>query len=408
MGAEKAFGGVKELAMGETLLTWEDICRISSRFAALNSLQAGTNRLSLLSPIPSPGFASTLTSLNLEFNDFTSFSDIEPLTSLMSLRNLTLKGNSITSIVSTSPPDIQAPIFTTNLHYLDLSYNQVSTWSFVNALPASFPGLTSLRFSHNPIYDNPALDTLSSPEAAPTALPHPQAGKAAPPSDEAYMLTLGRLPNLRVLNFSTVTTADRTNADMFYLSRIARQLAAAPASDAEAVLAHHRRWAELCEEYGEPDIVRRSEVNPNFLEARLVNTQFYLAGAKRPGPEPTEKTAEIPKSFDIYAVKGIVGRLFGLSPLAVQLVWETGEWDPVGGFDEEDEDSSDEAEGEVKNEGEAKEETGKNADAHAEEGSQSGRKAGRWVKREVELKEGPRQFGYCVEGLEARIRVEMR
>ncbi len=36
------------------------------------------------------------------------------------------------------------------------------------------------------------------------------------------------------------------------------------------------------------------------------------------------------------------------------------------------------------------------------------RKGGRWVKREVELKDGPRQFGYCVDGLEARIRVERR
>jgi hypothetical protein len=36
------------------------------------------------------------------------------------------------------------------------------------------------------------------------------------------------------------------------------------------------------------------------------------------------------------------------------------------------------------------------------------RKGGRWVKREVELKDGPRQFGYCVDGLEAKIRVERR
>jgi len=400
-----AFKGVKELAMGEMVLGWEDLCRIASKFPALNSLLAGTNRLSSLSPIPSPGLASTLTSLNLEFNDFTSFSDIEALTVLTSLRTLHLKGNNITSIVNPSKPGAQAPVFSTNLHYLDLSYNQVSTWSFTDALPTSFPGLTSLRFSHNPIYDNPDLEALSSPGGAP-APSAPQTGKPAPPTDESYMLTLGRLPDLRALNFSAVTAADRTNADMFYLSRIARQLAAAPAAEAGAVLAHHRRWAELCDAYGEPAVVRLSEVNPNFLEARLVGVEFYLA---RAGLEPVEKNVEIPKSVDIYAVKGIAGRLFDLSPLRLRLVWETGEWDPVAGFDEEDDDSSDEAELEADKEREAEKEAGEKvgADADAEAESQSGRKAGRWVKREVELKDGPRQFGYCVDGLEARIRVEV-
>ncbi len=35
------------------------------------------------------------------------------------------------------------------------------------------------------------------------------------------MFMLARLPMLKVLNFSTITVDDRTNAEMFYLSRIA-------------------------------------------------------------------------------------------------------------------------------------------------------------------------------------------
>ncbi len=30
------------------------------------------------------------------------------------------------------------------------------------------------------------------------------------------------------------------------------------------MLQRHRRWKELCEEYGEPAVVRRKQVNPNF------------------------------------------------------------------------------------------------------------------------------------------------
>lgn len=33
-------------------------------------------------------------------------------------------------------------------------------------------------------------------------------------------------------------------------------------------------------------------------------------------------------------------------------------------------------------------------------------KSGRWIEREVELKDGPKQLGYCVDGLDVSIRIE--
>lgn len=105
----------------------------------------------------------------------------------------------------------------------------------------------------------------------------------------------------------------------------------------------------------------------------------------------------------MYAVKGIAGRLFGISPLQTKLVWETGEWDPVGGFDEETGDSSEDEEVELKKERREDSDVGEFV---KKEGGDGG-KAGRWVKREVELRDGPRQFGYCVEGVEAMVRVEV-
>lgn len=219
------------------------------------------------------------------------------------------------------------------------------------------------------------------------------------------MLLVARLPQLKILNFSTISPADRADAEMFYLSRIAKQLAAVPEAAEPEVLSRHRRWAELCEIYGEPSVIRQKELNPTFLEARLVNADFYYLGLSQ-GEGASEskvqrRSVQIPKSFDIYAVKGIAGKLFGLKPLGVKLVWETGEWDPVAGFDEdegEERDSDDEDEsGQGQGEGEGQEEK--------KEGES---KAGRWVKREVELKDGPRQFGYCVDGMDVKIRVERR
>ncbi|KAH6634122.1 hypothetical protein B0J18DRAFT_415348 [Chaetomium sp. MPI-SDFR-AT-0129] len=427
--AGDAFAGVKELALEDTLLSWEEICHIASKFPSLTTLHAGSNQLETLMPIPADApFTATLTSLHLEFNDFTSVSDLVSLASISTLRNLLLKGNRVVTINAT--PSAGPLVFGDSLHYVDLSYNSIATWSFVDTLPATFPALTSLRLTHNPLYANPDLDeftpaitttttTEETSEAQDETGSFPRTQRivsasntttTAKKSEEAYMLTLARLPSLRVLNFSTVTAADRADAEMFYLSRIARQLAAVPADPAaEAdVLRQHRRWGELCEMYGEPVVVRKSgEVDAGFLEARLIRAEFTYdssddesgEGGKKKKQEEEKKTVviQVPMSFDIYAVKGIVGRAFGLKPLGLRLVWETGEWDPVGGFDEGDGESEEEEEeeapvAEVSNGG-----TGS-----------AGRKTGRWVKREAELRDGPRQFGYCVDGLEAKIRVERR
>lgn len=366
-----AFKGVKELALGETLLGWEEICHIASKCEKLATLDSGSNHLAALPEVNYHSLTSTLTTLNLEVNEFTTFADLKSLTALTNLRNLHLKGNSITAI---APDGEEAPVFPPSIQYLDVSYNNIQSWDFIDQLPKHFPGLTGLRIAHNPFYDGTESESKASS------------------SEESHMFTVARLGSLKTLNFSHITAADRTNAEMFYLSRIAKQLAAVPENAEDSVLQAHPRYAALCEIYGEPSVIRRQEVNPAFLEARLINVGFHCDGKEA-------KTAKIPKGFDIYRVKGIVGKMFGLSPLKLDLVWETGEWDPVAGFDDQEGDSSDEEEAEVERERQG-------LDISAVDDIAG--KPGRWVKREVELKDGPRQLGYCVDGLDVKIRVEVK
>ncbi|KAK1638354.1 CAP-Gly domain-containing protein [Colletotrichum phormii] len=382
----QAFAKVTELELEETLLDWEALCGLARKFPSLETWSCSLNQLTVLPSVSFGSLASTLTTLDLEFNEFTSFSDIAALSSLSSLRNLHLKGNNITTISSPSSP---VPTFSSSLQYLDISYNAVASWAFVDALRTSFPGLTALRFAHNPIYDHPDPDAAGGDNQTKS-------------TDEAFMVTIGRLASLKVLNFTAISAKDRENADMFYLSRIARQLASVPEAAEPEVIAQHARYKELCDLYGAPDVIRRDEINPTYLEARLITVHFTHAAAARPdsqgqGGEQVPKTATIPKSCDVYAVKGIAGRLFGAEPLRLRLVWETGEWDPVGGFDEEEnaDDSSDEEDAAA----------GRSGEGLA--GAQEAR-GGRWVKREVELRDGPRQLGFCVDGMDVNIRVEDR
>ncbi|KAJ4271786.1 hypothetical protein NW762_000492 [Fusarium torreyae] len=363
---------VKELSLEETMLSWEEVCHIATKCRSLAALDAGSNQFQTLPTLNYGSLTSTLTSINLEINDFTSFVDISTLTALTSLRNIHLKGNNISTI---APEGTEGPIFSQTVQYLDVSYNNIQSWTFVDQLPKHFPGLIGLRIGHNPFYDAADADAKASS------------------SEESHMFTVARLASLKSLNFSQVTPADRTNAEMFYLSRITKQLAAVPEDAEGEVLALHPRYADLCKIYGEPNVVRRLEVNPSFLEARLITVGFHLQDGE-------EKVSKIPKSYDIYAVKGIAGKLFDLSPLKLGLIWETGEWDPVAGFDEQEGDSSDEEEAEEERER-------KGLDTHAAE-VDSASKPGRWVKREVELKDGPRLLGYCVDGMDVKIRVEAR
>jgi hypothetical protein len=326
---------------------------------SLSSLNAGSNQLLSLPPVEYSSLAATLTSLNLEYNDFTSLADLSGLLALTNLRSLHLKGNNLSKISV-------GPVFPLSIQYLDVSYNQISSWSFVDTLPVHFPSLSGLRIAHNPIYETPDPDIKDAPGS----------------SEDAYMFTIARIAGLKSLNYTTISASDRANAEMFYLSRIARQLASAPESEEAEIKETHPRWTSLCELYGEPDILRRNEVNPAFLEARLVNVSFRL-GAN------VQKETRVPKSFDIYRLKGIAGKLLGLQPLEIKLVWETGEWDPVAGYEDVAGDSSDDED--------IPEEAGEGDDSEG---------PGRWIRREVELRDGPRQLGYCVDGLDAVIRVE--
>ncbi|KAI2618472.1 Thioesterase/thiol ester dehydrase-isomerase [Hypoxylon sp. NC1633] len=376
---------IRDLALEETFMSWEEICHAATKFETLTTLSASANQLSFLPEVPLSTLSSTLVSLNLEFNSFIAIANFASLAGLTSLRNLHLKGNYISTI--TQDTSHTPPVFSASLKYLDLSYNQVSSWAFVDSLPACFPGLTSLRFSHNPIYDNPDPEFSTQSKTI---------------TEEAYMFTVGRLANIKTLNFGTISNSDRQDAEMFYLARIAKHLAAVPESQEAEITKHHGRYAELCELYGPPAVNRRKEINPAFLEARLVTVHFSFQSTGKEG-SVIERTSRIPKSFDIYAVKGIAGKLFGARPLNLRLIWETGEWDPVAGFDDEVEDSSDEEE-DRNGEKESEVENTTNLD----EGTQPESKTGKWVKREVELQDGPRQLGFCVDGLEAQIRVEIR
>jgi hypothetical protein len=235
--------------------------------------------------------------------------------------------------------------------------------------------------------------------------------------DEAFMLTLARVKNLSILNFSKISPQDRTNGELYYLSLIGKELSAFPRTDEDKILITHPRFAELCEIYGEPGVKRASDnpqgvaINPRSVAARLVNFRFYLSLSTSTSAvseeRKREQTQEIPRTFDVYRIKSIVSRLFALPPLKFRLIWETDEWDPVEEFNigGEEWDSDDGEEEQAKDIGD---EAG-----HRNEASSisvfTKADGSKFIKREVELADSSRQVCFWFDDnlREARVRIEV-
>lgn len=122
----------------------------------------------------------------------------------------------------------------------------------------------------------------------------------------------------------------------------------------------------------------------------------------------TEKRKPIPRTVNIYRLKGIVATLFAIRPASVKLIWETDEWDPVRREDE-DEDEEDEGGWSV-SEDDDDEGSDNNNNGERKVKVERGREREkeRWKRREMELVDGTREVGFFIEGKEARVRVEVR
>lgn len=362
---------IREINLDETYLFWDEILSVLPMFPGLTSLSIASNNL--LSP-PSPLPCASLQTLNLASNGVTTLFSLSNLSNLSNLKTLVLRSNPLASLASQFPFPA--------LSHLDMSSTPISTFTELINLPESTPVLNSLLTSNTPLH---ALATSN-------------------------LHTVARIPNLTSLNYSKILPQDRTNAELYYLSSIASALSSSPADEEKALLKQHPRYQDLCTIYGGPTIVRnfsgtagKKGPKPGSLAARLTRFTFYIPPDQENGIETLAKTItkSIPRTIGIYALKGIVARLFGLRAMSLRLIWETEEWDPVAGASEgwsvsdEDTDSNTEA---------------LSVDDPASKAgkAQTGRAQKQWMRREVELVDGTKNIGFWIENPDARIRIEVR
>ena len=392
------FRHVSELHLNETLLRPAEILRLLGavlgrpRFPELSTLSLNSNQLRTFTSIGDTRLSiklPTITVLLLENNDFQDLSSLPAIVRLFpDLSAISLQGNKISSISIpvNSNQEIQSMPKITSLN---LSQNEIPNYNFIDVLPRYFPELQSLRVSHNPFF-NP-----------PTSAPSYQ-------TNTAFSLTLARIPTLQTLNHSTITSRDREEGEIYYLSVTEREISVAlsnePAQDRETLQLTYNHYTALCALHDRPSILSSPPTTaatnnttsahaPNTLGARILLTRFYIASNPKPGTSAT-LTRRIPHSTSVYALKALLARHFGLTPLSFRCVYESEElepvreerfgskkdWDSWGNWDLDD--------------GEGPQEEGKWADGVMM------RDGTRWKKREVEIRDGTRAWGDYLESME--------
>ena len=254
------------------------------------------------------------------------------------------------------------------------------------------------------------------------------------------MMTIARMPTLTFLNHSSISTAERQNAEIQYLNIVKKHLSLATnAVEVMSLLRNNPRYGNLCTIYDVPAAAEtgdKAKMEPaaGTLVARMINFSFYITEADLRAARGTsgkdqqdheipndvkviksdddtkffEKAKLIPRSVDVYRLKGIVGRMFDIKPMICKLIWETGEFDPIKENDDDDGWSIDEDQDQDESMGGIDNGCKTERDVDGGKIIDEGRDMGKWQKREEELVDGTKEVGNWIEKAEARVRIEKR
>jgi len=162
-----------------------------------------------------------------------------------------------------------------------------------------------------------------------------------PQSDRVWQqIVIARLPRLRVLDGTSVSQHQRVDAELLYLSRVARE---SFPSDAARVAAHPR-WAELCEAHGTPDVTSDKKNKDDKLKNHLI--EISASFSVDSPPQSTEamrltKTVKVLPSTPLRILRLRLLKLFKAPRRAECELWirmADGEHVPLGDLGGTDDD----------------------------------------------------------------------
>ncbi|KAK7040916.1 hypothetical protein VNI00_009512 [Paramarasmius palmivorus] len=241
-----AFLNLLELELNGTLTTWSEFQNITAFMPRLRAVEMGYNRLIRLTS--SNSHQSSIQTLNLDTNDLSDWNNLcDTLKSFPHLEQIIVASNRIASIPR--PADSEAIL--RGLTGLFISSNSIESWKDIDALNFWCPSLQALSIAGNPIVDN------------------------APDSRYSRQITIARIPTLTMLDFTAITTRERTDSELLYLSHIS-QTFDFESEALEKLNEEHPQWNALCQKHGVPDRARnRRSEQKEKLSSKLIEIQIY-------------------------------------------------------------------------------------------------------------------------------------
>ncbi|KEF56081.1 uncharacterized protein A1O9_07662 [Exophiala aquamarina CBS 119918] len=278
---DQSFQHVEELHLSECLLEPEQVIQILSpsasiAFPALKTLMLLDNNFDSFTLVARVKLPS-ITTIIFDNNKFTSLSCLKPIFSLFpNTTTLSFQGNMISHIGLDAVASGKLPVFE-NLETLNLTGNNIQDYSFVNYLPTVFPNLTSLRISRNPLYQTSAQQEPQDRPSEASKQPERGSQTAGAQSDSiSYYLTLARIPKLVSLNYTTITSRDREEGEIYYLSVAEKEISlvldtvdrdrgsdsskvvSALESHVDSIRGKHPLYSSLCAKYERDDLLERA------------------------------------------------------------------------------------------------------------------------------------------------------
>lgn len=256
------------------------------------------------------------------------------------LTSLSLQANQISQIGRTAQ---SFPL----IKSLNLSDNQIQTYQFFNEIPKLLPNLTSLQVTGNPLFRQKNSNDSDN----------------ARNLDKSFYLTLARLPNLKTLNYTTITSRERQEGELYYLAIVDKELQdlisknLLRTDNLKDHIEHlHPLYLSLAAKHERDTIFDKlastdstaapngikSPIKPSYpagsLGARLITATFYLAipdsqsQTSRATPTPT-LTISLPSTLPVTQLMSLLTRhatfRHHLRPLRFDMIYESTEFDPV-------------------------------------------------------------------------------
>ncbi|KAJ3822625.1 hypothetical protein F5880DRAFT_1613617 [Lentinula raphanica] len=251
-----SFQNLTELQLNGTLIGWRQMQQVTSFMPKLISVELGSNRLCQLRNEDTPNTPSSIRSINLEGNQCKIWTHIcQSVSAYKQLERLILTSNEIDSI----PLPTDDSFVLKELKHISLSSNGIKRWNDLDALTKWSPSLTSLAIIGNPLVESGEDMRYSRP------------------------FIIARIPTLTILDSTAVSTKERTDSELLYLSYISQRLGLDEAnSSMTGIMREHPRLKELLDKHGTGPSISPSVTHQDRLRSKLIEVQVQKLSACAP------------------------------------------------------------------------------------------------------------------------------